>query len=79
MQCEVAFQLPDGIMAVWRFADEVQGRTSRGGGLKGCRTTCFAVLTGISPLAQHAVELGTGSIQSRAAAAALELPIGTEP
>lgn len=78
MQCEVAFQLPDGIMAVWRFADEVQGRTSRGG-LKGSRTTCFAMLAEISPLAQHAVELGTGSIQSRAAAAALELPIGTEP
>lgn len=32
MQCEVAFQLPDGIMAVWRFADEVQGRASRGVG-----------------------------------------------
>ncbi|XP_075868951.1 sperm acrosome membrane-associated protein 6 isoform X3 [Nelusetta ayraudi] len=24
MQCEVAFQLPDGIMAVWRFADEIK-------------------------------------------------------
>lgn len=79
MQCEVAFQLPDSIMAVWRFADEVQGRTSRGGGSEGLQNYLFAVLTGISPLAQHAVELGTGSIQSRAAAAALELPIGTEP
>lgn len=32
MQCKVAFQLPDDIMAVWRFADEVQRRTSVGGG-----------------------------------------------
>lgn len=30
MRCEVSFQLPDGVMAVWRFADEVHGRTSRG-------------------------------------------------
>lgn len=47
MQCEVAFQLPDGIMAVWRFADEVQGRTSRGGS-EGQQNYLFAVLTGIS-------------------------------
>lgn len=31
MGCEVSFQLPDAIMAVWRFADEVHGRPSRGG------------------------------------------------
>lgn len=50
------------------------------GGSEGQQNYLFAVLTGISPLAQHAVELGTGSIQSRAAeAAALVLPIGTEP